>query len=57
MCPECILMLTCKRRYRDDVPHIRTHICEIQLMLEDMYKLKTNGCHENFVAARNILTQ
>ena len=39
------------------MPHIRTHICEIQLMLEDMYKLKTNGCHENFVAARNILTQ
>ena len=41
----------------DSIPHIRTHICEIQLLLESMYTLKATGCHENFVAARNILAQ
>jgi hypothetical protein len=39
------------------MPHIRTHICEIQLILEATYNLKANGCHENFVAARNILAR
>jgi hypothetical protein len=40
----------------DSMPRIRTHICEIQLLLEGMYTLKASGCHENFVMARNLLT-
>ena len=30
---------------------------QIQLILESTYKLKTTGCHDNFVAARNLLAQ
>lgn len=41
----------------DAMPHIRTHICEVQLLLESMYTLKATGCHDNFVAARNFLAQ
>jgi len=41
----------------DGMPHIRTHVCEVQLLLESMYTLKATGCHENFVAARNALDQ
>ena len=40
-----------------DKPDIRTHICEIQLVLDSMYVLKTTGCHENFVEARNLLAK
>lgn len=36
---------------------IRTHICEIQLMLQNMYHLKTSGCHANFVKSRDLLAQ
>lgn len=36
---------------------IRTHICEVQLMLNSMYNLKIGGCHENFVLARNFLSR
>ena len=41
----------------DAMPQIRTHVCEVQLLLESMYTLKATGCHDNFVAARNFLAQ
>ena len=41
----------------DAMPQIRTHVCEVQLLLESMYTLKVTGCHDNFVAARNFLAQ
>ena len=37
--------------------HVRTHICECQLLLRSMYQLKESGCHENFVETRNLLSQ
>ena len=40
-----------------DKSTIRTHICEIQLVLDSFYVLKMTGCHENFVAARNLLAK
>jgi len=40
-----------------DKPNIRTHICEIQLVLDSMYDLKIKGCHENFVTSRNLLAK
>ena len=40
-----------------DKKHVRTHICEVQLLLRSTYKLKIGGCHDNFVKARNMLAQ
>jgi hypothetical protein len=37
--------------------HVRTHICEVQIMLKSMYDLKANGAHDNFVQARNLLCE
>ena len=36
--------------------HVRTHIIAVQLLLKSVYELKTNGCHDNFVAARKMLS-
>ena len=41
----------------DDKKHVRTHICEVQLLLRSTYELKVGGCHDNFVKARNMLAQ
>ena len=35
--------------------HVRTHICEVQVMLRSMYEVKSKGAHGNFVEARNLL--
>ena len=40
-----------------DKEHVRTHICEVQLLLRSTYELKIGGCHDNFVTARNMLAQ
>ena len=40
-----------------DKKHVRTHICEVQLLLRSTYELKVGGCHDNFVKARNMLAQ
>ena len=40
-----------------DKKHVRTHICEVQLLLKSTYKLKVGGCHDSFVEARNMLAQ
>ena len=40
-----------------DKKHVRTHICEVQLLLRSTYDLKIGGCHDNFVKARNMLAQ
>ena len=40
-----------------DKEHVRTHICEVQLLLRSTYDLKIGGCHDNFVKARNMLAQ
>jgi len=40
-----------------DKKHVRTHICEVQLLLRSTYDLKIGGCHDNFVRARNMLAQ
>ena len=40
-----------------DQKHVRTHICEVQLLLRSTYELKIGGCHDNFVKARNMLAQ
>ena len=37
--------------------NVRTHICEVQLLLRSTYDLKIGGCHDNFVKARNMLAQ
>jgi len=40
-----------------DKKHVRTHICEVQILLKSTYDLKVGGFHDNFVMARNILAQ
>ena len=40
-----------------DKEHVRTHICEVQLLLRSTYELKIGGCHDNFVKARNMLAK
>ena len=37
--------------------HVRTHICEVQILLKSTYDLKIGGCHDNFVKARNMLAK
>ena len=37
--------------------HVRSHICEVQVVLKSTYDLKVGGCHESFVTARNMLSQ
>ena len=41
----------------DKKHHVRTHVCEVQLLLRSTYDLKVDGCHDNFVKARNMLAQ
>ena len=41
----------------DGMHGIRTHVCEIQLMLENMYTLKEAGSHGNFVKSRDLLAK
>ena len=36
--------------------HVRTHICEVQILLKSMHELKINGCHDSFVKRRNVMT-
>ena len=36
--------------------YVRTHICEVQVLLKSTYELKVGGCHDNFVKARDLLT-
>ena len=40
-----------------DKKHVRTHICEVQLVLKSTYELKVSGFHDNFVKSRNMLAQ
>ena len=41
-----------------DKQHVRTHICEVQILLKSTYELlKIGGCHGNFIKARNMLSQ
>ena len=37
-----------------DQKHVRTHICEVQLLLRSTYELKIGGCHDNFVRAQHV---
>jgi len=44
--------VTVNFRVKDfDKKHVRTHICEVQLLLRSTYDLKIGGCHDNFVRA------
>ena len=36
--------------------NVRAHIFEVQLILKSIYELKVGGCHDNFVAARDMLS-
>jgi hypothetical protein len=38
-------------------PGVRTHICEVQILLQSMYDIKIKDGHKRFVAARNLLSQ
>ena len=40
-----------------ETKHVRTHICEVQIMLRSMYEVKASGAHINFVRARNLLCE
>ena len=37
--------------------NVRSHIFEVQLILQSIYELKVGGCHDSFVAARDMLSQ
>ena len=54
---RCSLALT--RAYGTTLsgPGVRTHICEVQILLKSMNEIKIKDGHKRFVAARNLLSQ